>query len=36
MGNRAKSIFYQVLFNKFHPRTNLMALLVTIIGSGNQ
>jgi hypothetical protein len=25
MGNRAKSIFYSVLFNKFHSRTNLMA-----------
>jgi hypothetical protein len=25
MENRAKSIFYSVLFNKFLPRTNLMA-----------
>jgi hypothetical protein len=29
MENRAKSLFYSVLFNKFHHRTNLMALLVT-------
>jgi hypothetical protein len=36
MENRAKSIFYSVLFNKFHPRIILMAFLVTIIGSRNQ
>jgi hypothetical protein len=36
MRNRAKSIFYSVLFNKFHPRTNLTALLVTILGSRNK
>jgi hypothetical protein len=27
MGNRAKSIFYSVLFNKFHHRINPNALL---------
>jgi hypothetical protein len=26
MGNRSKSLFYQVLFNKLHHRTNLIAL----------
>jgi hypothetical protein len=26
MGNSAKSLFYSVLFNKFHHRTNLIAL----------
>jgi hypothetical protein len=26
MGNRAKSLFYLVLFSKFHHRTNLIAL----------
>jgi hypothetical protein len=27
--NRAKSQFYQVLFNEFHHRTKLMALLLS-------
>jgi hypothetical protein len=27
MGNRAKSLFCSVLFNEFHHRTKLMALL---------
>jgi hypothetical protein len=27
MGNRAKTLFYQVLFNEFHHRTKLMAFL---------
>jgi hypothetical protein len=36
MGNSAKSRFYSVLFNKFHPKTILMAFFVTITGSRNQ
>jgi pantothenate kinase-related protein Tda10 len=27
MGNRSKSLFYQVLFNKLHHRTNLIAFI---------
>jgi hypothetical protein len=27
MGNRAKSLFYSVLFNKYHRRSNLIELL---------
>jgi hypothetical protein len=31
MGNKAKSLFYSVLFNKFHRITNLNAFLTTIL-----
>jgi hypothetical protein len=31
MENRAKSLFYKVLFNKFHHRTNLIAFESSIL-----
>jgi hypothetical protein len=36
MGNRAKSLFCSVLFNEFHHRTKLMALLFSIFAFQRQ
>jgi hypothetical protein len=36
MGNRAKSLFCSVLFNEFHHRTKLMALLFSTLAFSRQ
>jgi hypothetical protein len=36
MGNRAKSLFYSGLFNKFHHRQNLIAFFLSNFGFKSQ